>query len=263
MPSAVPLLRVNRSHRLRVPQPSSWRRIVAALVVLAVAGGAGPLPGLGTGGAPNPRVRVDMQAMPWRAVVRVQSPGLSRCTGFMVAPDRVVTAAHCLFSVRLGGAIPPGSVHVLSGYGAGVYAAHAIVAEYRVAPGYDPRNAGVTRGADIAMLHLSADLVPAGAVLMLGDADAGTLMLGGFNQDRAEVIEADPACRLDSRTRDGGGRMLMMHDCAATSGSSGAPLLGRGPDGQWHAVGVQVAGRAGSLGGLAVPAAAVRALLGP
>src|SRR5260370_25109005 len=124
------------------------RRRLALCVILAIpAGAAGPLPGLGRPDATNPRVRVDMQAAPWRAVVRVQSPGLSRCTGFMVGPDVGVTAAHCLFSIRLGGLIPPGSVPVLTGYGAGNHAAPAVAARYRLAPGHDAHESDATRRA--------------------------------------------------------------------------------------------------------------------
>src|SRR5260370_18929433 len=203
------------------------RRRLALCVILAIpAGAAGPLPGWGRPDRTNPRVRVDMQAAPWRAVVRVQSPGLSRCTGFMVGPDVVVTAAHCLFSMRLGGLIPPGSVHVLSGYGAGSYAAHAVADSYRIAPGHDPHEADATRGADIAVLHLSAKLVPADAVLPLAAPNSGDIALGGFNQDRADVIEADPACHLQGLAHDGGGRMLLAHAFAAPRGSRGPPLPG-------------------------------------
>jgi protease YdgD len=233
------------------------------LLCLAVLPGAGPLlPGLGAEGAANPRVRVDMRAAPWRAVVRVQSPGLSRCTGFMVAPDVVVTAAHCLFSLRLGGLIPAGSVHVLSGYDSGGFAAHAIATSYRIGAGHDPRNPDGTRGSDIAVLRLSAALLPAGEVLRLADdAGEGSVTLGGFNQDRAEIIEADPACHLRGIGRDPAGLPLLAHDCAATRGSSGGPLLGRDRQGGWQVLGVQVAGRVGGLGGVAVPAASVRALM--
>lgn len=87
--------------------------------------------------------------------------------------------------------------------------------------------------------------------------------LGGFNQDRAEVIEADPTCRLNGRASDAGGRVLLTHDCVATSGSSGAPVLQRASNGSWQAVGVQIAGYDGRPGGVAIPAAVVRALLAP
>lgn len=235
-------------------------RLLAFLAMCgAVHANAATLPGLG---ADNPRQRVDMAASPWRSLVRVQAPGLARCTGFLVAPDRVVTAAHCLYSSRLGRFIPAGSVHVLLGYSAGGFAGHGTAATYRTAEGYDPRRRDATLGADIAVLTLATPL--AGPVLALDDAPAGAAVaLGGYNQDRAEVIEADLACDLGRHAQDGEGRAMRHHDCAATSGSSGAPLLARAADGAWVVVGVQVAGRIGKAGGLAVPAASVRTLLAP
>ena len=62
---------------------------------------------------------------------------------------------------------------------------------------------------------------------------------------------------------------MLRHTCAATRGASGAPLLGRAPDGEWVVVGVAAAARAdrdaapqgaayvGAAGGAAVPASAI------
>ena len=60
-------------------------------------------------------------------------------------------------------------------------------------------------------------------------------MLGGYNQDRAEVIEADTACHVVTA-----GPALLVHDCAGTRGTSGGPVLMRGPDGVWRVAGMQV-----------------------
>lgn len=165
---------------------------------------------------------------------------MARCTGFLVAPDRVATAAHCLYSARLGRFIPPSSVHVLRGYDAGRHAGHARVSGYRLAEGYDPRRTPRAHGADVAVLTLVLGLP--GPWLALGAASPGTpVVLGGYNRDRAEVIAADLACRVSGWARDGTGRALLAHDCAGTFGTSGAPLLQRDGDGLWRAVGVQVA----------------------
>ena len=70
------------------------------------------LPGIG---ARDHRVAVDSAATPWRSLVRVQTEMGGRCTGFLVAPDRVMTAGHCLFQHRTGNWLPPDAIHVLRG----------------------------------------------------------------------------------------------------------------------------------------------------
>lgn len=201
------------------------------------------------------RVAVDAASPPWSSVVLVQAPGLTRCTGFVLDGGRVVTAAHCLFSRRLGRFIPAESLHVLAGYAGGDFAAHARVARYRVGDGYDPRD-GSGAGADVAVLVLAAPIgVPA---LAVGSAVPGeAVVLGGYNRDRAQVLIADWGCAVTGRAVDGAGRALLVHGCEATLGTSGAPVLAHGADGVWRAVGVHVASRRAGVGGVAVPAAAI------
>ena len=81
-------------------------------------------------------------------------------------------------------------------------------------------------------------------------------MLGGYEQDRAQVLVADTACAVDGTVR-AGAATLLQHSCAGTRGVSGAPLLARAPGGGWGVVGVASIAGIGASGGFAVPAAAV------
>ena len=58
-------------------------------------------------------------------------------------------------------------------------------------------------------------------------------MLGGYQQDRPEALLADTACSVLGLRRDSAGQPMLIHDCAGTRGSSGAPVLAQGPDGGW------------------------------
>ena len=216
------------------------------------------LPGLGPAEKRGP---VDPAAWPWSAVVRVQIPGVSRCSGFLLDAVTVVTTAHCLFDVRVQHLLRPGVVHVLSGYSHGSYAAHAVVESYRVAPGYDPQHADRTRGVDVAVLHLPSPVGGRGLALV-GTVPGQAAMLGGYERDRTEVMLADRDCRAMGIAADLQGRSLRQHSCAATYGSNGAPLLVRDASGEWAAAGVQEAASPGEAGGIAVPASVVTALLG-
>ncbi len=230
--------------------------VVLATLAFAQAASAGSVLPLRPGvGAVDRRVSVPLDQAPWSALARVQTELGERCSGFLVAPRVVMTAAHCLFLPRVRRFIQPGSVHVLVGYDDGRYRAHARVSAFRVAEGYQPLDEAGSGGADRAVLVLDHAVVPESAVLSIASAPAGPLpvRLGGYGQDRDERVVADPGCTLTGRVTDGAGRPLLAHDCDATRGTSGAPLLWRRPNGRWAAIGVQIAASAGGAGGVAVP----------
>jgi protease YdgD len=87
--------------------------------------------------------------------------------------------------------------------------------------------------------------------------------LGGYSQDRNEIIMADTDCRITGAGLDRGGHKLLRHDCVATRGASGAPLLLPGDGGGWRIAGLEVGAFIGQPGGVAVPAATLRTLLAP
>ncbi len=254
-----------RRFRSRLPDGAglTWRggsrcRVAAALVMVLATGAAG-LPGLGSHEA---RVAVDGNAAPWAAVVRVQVPGVSRCTGFLIGPQIAVTAAHCLFGRGLGHFVPPSAVHVLLGYAGGDYSRHIVASSFQVGDGYAPTSSA-GQGTDVAVVTLMEAVGGAGDTLALAEGLVlrGTrLMAGGFSQDRAERLQADVSCTALGY-RSGPSGPVLVHDCAGTRGTSGGPVLVQAPGGAWRVAGVQVAGNVDDAGGVAVPASAIRSLL--
>ncbi len=217
------------------------------------------LPGIGDA---HNRVIVSPLEAPWNALVRVQIPGVAVCTGFVIARAQIVTSAHCLWGRGLEKFVPPTAIHVLGGYSQGQFSGKAMGLAYRMARNFMPTKVS---GADIAVIQLDAPVVEEGVPLRPSKAarTGQKVFLGGYNQDRSEVIEADQDCTLIGGVRDADGLPLLRHDCAGTRGTSGAPLLTREADGSWTVLGVQVAASNGQKGGLAVPITAIMLLAEP
>ncbi len=235
-----------------------WLGLIVALLPSLAA--AQHLPGLGTD---DPRVAINTGRPPWNSVVRLQIPGVAVCTAFMTSPTRALTAAHCLYSARLGHFAPAASIHVLSGYSDGAFSQHVLAQAYIVAPGYDPRAPDHTRGADAAMITLATP-VPGGVGLELArtvPSEGTMLMLAGYSQDRAQRLQIDPKCRSLGIVADAGGQPLLRHSCAGTRGTSGGPLLMQSADGSWLVAGLQSGANPTQIGGVAVTSETLAALL--
>ena len=71
--------------------------------------------------------------------------------------------------------------------------------------------------------------------------------LAGYNQDRAQLLMADLDCHVLHVAALSDGIMFITHDCAATRGTSGAPLLTK-RDGGWAVIAINIAaGRSENL----------------
>ncbi|WP_247894188.1 trypsin-like serine peptidase [Azospirillum sp. B510] len=251
--------RDGRGFRLGVLAAAALSLASAILAGAAAAHAERPLlPGVGPG---DRRTPVEADADPWRSIVRVQTNLAGRCTGALVGRRTVVTAGHCLFNPRTRRFLPASSLHVLFGYDRGAFTRHVTVARVATDPAYDPAAATPVAAADWAVLTLSEpapESVPALPVGTEPPRAGSPVMLGGYSQDRAQILMADRDCHVLGESAG-----LLVHDCDATRGTSGGPLLARAATGAgWAVAGVGVAaGLAPTVRNFAVPSARFAAAL--
>jgi protease YdgD len=222
-----------RSGRLNV-QALAVGFALVALVLMMLAGivhADEPKSGLvGIEGADN-RTPIETEAWPWTALGRINREIGGHCTGALIAPDLVLTAAHCLYNFKDQRWTIPMEVHFVAGYHRGGYREHAKAARFTISPDWVPDRAKSESniGNDWALLELERSLgiepvrLSSRSYQQIRQAAAGgALTIAGYNGDFAEILTQHHGCQLVAQAE--GGRLLL-HDCDATFGSSGAPLL--------------------------------------
>lgn len=191
------------------------------------------------------RHRVDVTQPPWLILGRLQTELGTRCTGFLIAPNVVMTAAHCLWLEESGHYIRPHSVHFLRAYHRGHFAAEARAIHVIIAPGFDPTRAIATAQADRATIVLERPMVTSADIPPVLTPRAGDdAAIVGYEQDFPEIARGDQNCHVAAVS----GR-LIHHNCTTTHGASGAPIMIR-RDGKWGIGGITTLsdGRGGGAG---------------
>lgn len=150
-------------------------------------------------------------------------PGAAICSGVLVAPDLVLTAAHCVRAA----ADDPASIRFDAGWRGGRPAVRGRGAKV-VLPGSEDL------AEDVALIVLETPVAPEMALPLA--APSGALFeMQGFRRDAPGHPARPQACRALVVLPG-----LLGLDCAAVSGNSGAPLLQQA-EGGWQVVAIMVA----------------------
>ncbi|MEP1768106.1 MAG: trypsin-like serine protease [Sulfitobacter sp.] len=164
-------------------------------------------------------------AKAWEAVGRLNINGNGFCTGALIAPKLVLTAAHCMFDSDTGVRINDGHIEFLAGWRNGRAGAYRDVARVVVHPEYqfDETISSERVRNDLALLELeqpirNTSIQPFKTASRPREGDRVGVV--SYAQDRSEAPSLQEVCEVLGR-QDG----VLITSCSVDFGSSGAPIF--------------------------------------
>jgi protease YdgD len=201
-------------------------------------------------GADNRQI-VESDGPPWENIGHVNVEGYRtalRCTGILVRPNVVLTAAHCLIDPWKGRAVTVDRVHFVRNVRGVQFQDHSRAKCLRFMPGHldFSTRSGIKQrqqlsfpffARDVAAIVL-ADTLETAALELAAESElrrGSRIVHASYPADRRYLLSADFHCRL---VRPLG--QIWLTDCDTHAASSGGPVFARIPDGTLKLAGIMV-----------------------
>lgn len=161
----------------------------------------------------------------WMAVGRLDIKGTGFCTGTLIAPGQVLTAAHCLFDKVTRRRIDPAQIEFLAGWRLGRASAYRAARRVVIHPEYRLEGGSPTERVrhDIALIELwqpvrNTTVIP----FETGESPARGEEVGvvSYAHDRAEAPSLQEVCSVVT-----GQSGVLVMSCDVDFGASGAPVF--------------------------------------
>lgn len=163
------------------------------------------------------------EALAWQAVGRLDHHD-GYCTATLIAPDLLLTAAHCVYDAS-GALIPAQDLRFQAGLTHGAASAVREISQVEAHEVYDPR-AGVNAKNvphDVALVRL-AKAIPTHELAPFSVFDGalpdGPVSVVSYGRGRSDALSRQDACHVIKRREQ-----IVTMDCDVTFGSSGSPVF--------------------------------------
>lgn len=170
------------------------------------------------------RLNNGVDAKAWEAVGRLNIGDNGFCTGALIAPNLVLTAAHCLFDKDTGQRMKHDEIEFLAGWRDGRASAYRSVRRAVVHPDYAyARHVNTGGGNDLALLELDHPIRDGKIHPFLTEARpqrGSKVAVVSYGTGRSEAPSLQELCSVLALQQG-----MLVTSCSVDFGSSGAPIF--------------------------------------